>query len=400
MESRHFGILIDVWDPRRGGAEQGLARLAGELLGRGHRVSVLAGEFRGEGDRGVEGLEWQRVPVRGWTRRARNLRLARELPRVARGLGCEVTVGMRHLERVDVLWSHGGCHVASVAARRAAKAGGVFEDPLDRGQLLAEEASLGGRHRDYARLERGLLEGGAGQVIAVSGRSAREFMALVPGVEPRLVVARNGVDLERFHPRHRKRAAEVWRRRLGCEGSDPLVVFCAREPMLKGLGVLAAAWEQAQGMRGDLVVAGVRSPGRWKARTEAVGNRMRTHWVEEVDTAELFAAADLLVHPTYRDTSGLVIQEALASGTPVITTGAAGESLAVVSATCGRVVERAGDRVGLAEALGSFATDFDAGRCPEPDRVRSEADLVDGADAIARVADLVEGAAPREIPRP
>lgn len=390
MESRHFGILIDVWDPKRGGAEQSLARLAAELLRRGHRGSVFAGEVRGPGGSCGIGLELRPVAVKGWTRTARNLRLAAALPRAARAAGCDVTVGMRHLEEVDVLWSHGGCHVASVMARRAAKDQRSLPGEVDPNALRQEELRLRGRHRAYARLERGLLEGGARQLIAVSDRAAREWTAWVPEASRHLEVVRNGVDLQRFHPRLRKRAREAWRGRVGSDDGEPLLVFCAREPSLKGLGVLASAWERAAELRGQLIVAGVRRPGPWPRRWSRIGDRVRVHWVGEADTAELFAAADLLVHPTYRDTSGLVIQEALAVGTPVITTRNAGESVALGSAACGRVLDSAGDVPGLAEALDDFAKAYATGRLPSSDAVRAGAWLVEESASIATVADLIE----------
>src|SRR5687768_1508954 len=94
-------FLIDRWEPERGGAERAMARLAQHLGGRGHRVLAFA-RRASEGSPG----EFRAVATGGWSRASRERALARALTSAAREAGADVTIGMRHLEEVDVFWPH------------------------------------------------------------------------------------------------------------------------------------------------------------------------------------------------------------------------------------------------------------------------------------------------------
>ncbi len=81
-----------------------------------------------------------------------------------------------------------------------------------------------------------------------------------------------------------------------------------------------------------------------------------TGWLE--DTAELYAAMDVLVLPTYREGFPTVCLEASAAGHPVITTHATGARDAVLDGETGMLVPVA-DAAALAEAMARLACDAD-----------------------------------------
>ena len=124
----------------------------------------------------------------------------------------------------------------------------------------------------------------------------------------------------------------------------------------------------------------------------------------------LAAAYDLAVLPTWRDTSGLVVLEALASGTPVVTTARAGAAEALSDPRAGTVLARPGDVEALAAAIGagssaSSATASTATPCarrraprPRPALARLEALLfaVDRRSARARPG-AMRGDGPRAV---
>jgi glycosyltransferase involved in cell wall biosynthesis len=120
--------------------------------------------------------------------------------------------------------------------------------------------------------------------------------------------------------------------------------------------VLLAALARLQDLAWTLVIAGAREIKGWEERARELGvapERLRI--VREAESTALFSAADLCVLPTWRDTSGLVVLESLACGTPVVTTARAGASDAV-GKEAGEVLARAGDVDALAVALGTWIT--------------------------------------------
>lgn len=343
-----IGFVIDRWQPSRGGAEQALARLARHLESQGHEVIALS-------ERGPLAQESApgrvQIVTRAWafTRAGRERGFARAATNAAGDLACDVVIGTRHLEHVDLYWPHGGSHARSLAASRAART--WRPDRLTRIEPLEPR----GRHRAFVDFERTLLDGGgARRVVCVSELVERELLEDFPSARERLVLVENGVDLDRFHPRRRVDARASVRRGLGIDERAVMLAFCARQPVVKGLPVLFAALSRLPRAPWALVVAGPSDVAAWRKRARAAGLAAeRVRIVSEVDTADLFAAADLCVHPTWRDTSALVVLEALASGIPVITTSAAGEARTLRAET-GSVIEQPGDVEALAAALSTW----------------------------------------------
>lgn len=265
-------------------------------------------------------------PARGPRERA----LGRALIRAAERAGADVTVGVRHLERVDVLWLHGGSHAATMEARYRAR----HDGRLPEGGLR-----LRGRHHTFAALEAQALHGGARRVICPSQLVRDELAARYPRSTDRLVVVPNGVDLERFHPREREAARARLRQALRVPERVPLIALPARNPELKGYPALLAALAPLQHLPWQLVLAGPGRPRRWERLAELRGLAGRVLVRSDLPSIDLAAGADLCAIPTWRDTSGLAILEALAAGTPVLTTAQAGAAEAITDARAGRVLE-------------------------------------------------------------
>jgi glycosyltransferase involved in cell wall biosynthesis len=150
----------------------------------------------------------------------------------------------------------------------------------------------------------GLAEGIAGRGavrVAVSESAAREvrrwFRLEVDEVIP------NGVDTDLFRPRDRAEA----RRRLGLEPDGRLALFVGRTEARKGADLLLPACARA-GF--ELLVAG---------RNTLQGAR-ELGVLSPEDTAWAYAAADCVLFPTRYEACSWVVLEALASGTPLLTT--------------------------------------------------------------------------------
>jgi glycosyltransferase involved in cell wall biosynthesis len=163
----------------------------------------------------------------------------------------------------------------------------------------------------------------------------------------------------------------------------------------KGLDELFAAYRQVRDTRDDvslLVVGDGIDYERYAAQERATPGVTFAGFVQPADLPEWYAACDVLVFPTHGDPNGLVVEEALAAGLPVIVSDAAGDIAARVPRSVGRVVG-VGDAVALAWAMRELADpsvrDPMAGRAPGwvawRDDERYAADLVRFAgDLMAR----------------
>jgi len=379
-----IGLAIDRWDPAGGGAEALLAELASHLDGAGWDVRIVARACAGAPEHPLH-----RVRPLGLTRAARERSLARRLVERAEREDCGLTLGIRHLERVDLYWPHGGSHRASLAARRESQG----RDP---------SAAPRGRQRVLCELERTLLEGGgARRVVCVSELVRAELADAYPACRDRLVTIANGVDGERFHPCERERAGRELRERLGVDATTPLVVMAARHPELKGVVPLVDALRRLDGEPWVLLLAGVRRVDAWRRWLRGRLPADRTRVAAHEGSVALASAADLCALPTWRDPCSLVVLEALSAGTPVVTTARNGAAEAIGSEEVGSVLDTPADVDGLERELARWlarirdgGVDRDAVRASVAERSRS-AQLA-ALEALARELVLAEG---REAPR-
>jgi glycosyltransferase involved in cell wall biosynthesis len=149
--------------------------------------------------------------------------------------------------------------------------------------------------------------------------------------------------------------ALAWRERLGVGERGFLALFAGRLVREKGIDVLGAAWRRAR-LPGTLAVAGEgRAP-------EADGIRHLGR-LGSVELRGLYAAADVLVLPSIRTATflepwGLVVNEAMHQGTPVIASDAVGAAAGgLVRDGRNGIVVPAGDAAALSAALRALAGD-------------------------------------------
>jgi len=154
------------------------------------------------------------------------------------------------------------------------------------------------------------------------------------------------IDLEPFQSLP---GPEQARQRFNLGGGDKkTVLFLSRLHHKKGLEHLiqAAATMQSQGFRGDFVIAGTGDEAYVRTLHEAAATLKiedRMKFVGQVSGREklsLYQAADLFVLPTSQENFGLVLVEALACGTPLVTTKGVDIWKDVQGSGAARVVEQ------------------------------------------------------------
>lgn len=165
-----------------------------------------------------------------------------------------------------------------------------------------------------------------------------------------------GVDAARFRPDAEARSAV--RRELGI-GDAPLVITAGRLVRKKGFEYLI----DAAALLADIPNATIAIGGDGDLRDELAARAARSGGrvlmlgnQSQDDVARLCAAADVIAVPSVRDDAGNVdglpnfALEALASGTPVVSTRAGGLGQAIDDGRTGRLVDER-DPAGLARAI-------------------------------------------------
>ncbi len=207
------------------------------------------------------------------------------------------------------------------------------------------------RRRGVRLMTRGLerIRREAAAVLVPSEWSRREFEA--HGFDPeRLHVVPLGVE-EIVAP-----TPEEVARVLGRHGlRRPFVLFVGTSEPRKGLDVLLSAWSRLGSPGADLVLVGPAGWGELDGLLAASGPEVhRLGFVPREELRVLLGAAAATCLPSRAEGFGLPVLEAMAAGSPVITTsGTAMEEVAGGAA----VLVPAGDVDALAEALEALLAD-------------------------------------------
>lgn len=295
---------------RQGGISRCIAELA-ERAARDREVTVFANEIldRRSNEIRVEQVRMLRQPF--WL----------QSPSFAVALRRRLTAGRFNVIhahgpqalRADVYTAH-SCHAAWLTQRRSeSRLKGLASRlyPPHAGSLLWERRCFG----DESSL-----------VIAISQRVRSELESVMGLSGDRVRVIYNGVDTQAFTPAPSRSAARTalpeGHPPLPTDGG-PLLLFAGYEFHRKGL---AQAVRAVAGLsEAHLWVSGGDDPTDYVQMARELGANDRVHFLgHQADIAPWLRAADALVFPTHYEPFGLVVLEALACGTPVIASRAAG----------------------------------------------------------------------------
>jgi len=147
--------------------------------------------------------------------------------------------------------------------------------------------------------------------IVVYNENVRAFLRGSGVPDERILLLANGIDTRLFRPARADERAGI-RKRFDLPPDRPLVLFVGRLVEKKGVHILLGARDPDF----DLVFAG---PGTIPTGGSAAG----VHWlgpVAQAQAAELYRACDLFAFPAVGEIITLAMQEAMASGLPVLTT--------------------------------------------------------------------------------
>lgn len=187
--------------------------------------------------------------------------------------------------------------------------------------------------------------------------------------QERMTIAQMTVDvcaIRRFCSQDREAARSAARARWGMAADERVVLFVGRLEASKGLQELLSAFARAVAEENDLCLA-IAGDGSLRAHVETIAAKpdCRVTYLGRLsgdDVLCAYLAADLLVLPSLFEPWGLVINEAMACGLPVIVSDRVGCADDLVRPGETGLVVGAGREIDLASAIRQLARDEPARR--------------------------------------
>jgi UDP-glucose:(heptosyl)LPS alpha-1,3-glucosyltransferase len=343
-----------------GGAETTLTHLARGLAAAGHRVTVY-GATRAPAAQPALGPGIGYVPVPVWGGKAgRLLSYALNSRRLLRQSPSQVVFSLERTLYQQVYRAGDGCHQEWLARRAP------FLSP---GARVGE--GLRPLHRVLLFLENRLFNDPGLKLVIANSRQVKAEITRHYRVAPeRLRVIYNGLDRQQFRPLE-DAARQALRPRLGGPPDSGIVLFVGSGFKRKGLTYLIEAFGSLKDRQSVLWVVGKGDPAPYRRLAGRLGCAGRVKfWGPQAEVASFYQAATVLALPTLYDPCSNVVLEALACGTPVVTTAANGAAEFLTPGLSGEIMGPPDDVAGLAQALAVY---LQRGPDPEVRRAAQEA---------------------------
>jgi UDP-glucose:(heptosyl)LPS alpha-1,3-glucosyltransferase len=328
--------------PEKGGAERSVAELMGFLSRAGHEVHIFAHRF----GRFENSFVLHRVPAIPFPKSLTVLSFAWWCHQKMKEEDIDVVIGVGNTLRADLLQPRGGVHWSWFWKSLRA-----YDSPWLWGIKFL------GRVLSPKQWVEGLVENApyknARKIVAISEMVKRDIMDSYATPDERVDVLYTGIDIQRFKPRTGKLRNEI-RRRHAIAPDEFVVLFSSHNFRLKGLKYLIRAIAQVKRKekRIKLIILGRDRKNPYERLAHRLGSKGEVIFVGGVKEPEqYYAAADILVHPTFYDACSRVVLEALASGLPVITTRYNGAGWLISEGKEGFVIDDPSDVKTLAEKI-------------------------------------------------
>jgi UDP-glucose:(heptosyl)LPS alpha-1,3-glucosyltransferase len=331
-------LLFDYF--RYGGLQRDCLKIARLCVEHGHESTVFTRTWQGHKPREVRIELFGR---HGFSNVGRNRAWLEQLGVVLPQRELDGLIGFNKLPGLDLYYGSDPCYVAKVKR---------LKPPWFR--LLP-------RFRHFAALEKAVFQHGSPTHILLLtpheiplyqkayGTEAERFHLLPPGIER-----------QEFSESKRQAARQRTRAHVGWPMTDRVLLFVGSGFRVKGLDraiSALAALPAALREQSRLIVIGQNRFGAFARQARRLGVADRVHFLGgRDDVPEWLLASDVLVHPAYSESAGMILLEAMAVGLPVLTTDACGYASHVDGAQAGKVLPSPFSQAACNDALVELLT--------------------------------------------
>lgn len=343
-----------------GGKERDALAVAGNLVLRGHDVTILT---RSAGITVSPHMRIRIVSTGGWTNHSRARQFARNILTLSRAVEFDALLSFEKLKGADAYYAADVCFA---------------------GRMKGLKAWLP-RYSTYSQLERECMSAGGPNIFFLCNKQAQDYRLNYPLGANRAITLPPMIHESGRRGFYEQRTAI--RERFGIPESAKLAVAVAVFAHQKGVDRTVAALRDIPGL--IFLAVGLKDTAEIAALARKYGVAERARFVGHSDeVADILSAADLMLHPARLENTGLVILESLIAGVPVITSEVCGFAEYVVRFRAGTVLP---EPFNLTSYVSAIRAALAPSRIDELKRsARNSADVLRTEGGLERVVDAIE----------
>lgn len=283
------------------------------------------------------------IPAKGWSNHRRYQDFIRQVQSRIAAEHFDLVVGFNRMPGLDVYFAADPCFIERAHTHR----GWLYR--------------LTGRYRFFAECEEAVFSIGAKcEILLLSLNEKAIFQRWYATPEARFHLLPPVISAERLALGDRAEIRASVRNEFGFDADDNLLLLVGSGFKTKGLdrAILGlAALPQELKSRTRLLAVGQDKPRLFRKMAEQFGVAAQVHIIAgRNDVPRLMQAADLLVHPAYRENTGLVLLEAMASGLPVLASDVCGYAFHVTQSGAGALANSPFDQAAFNKQLAGMLT--------------------------------------------
>lgn len=309
-----IAMVLNFYFPY-GGLQRDFARIARKAIERGHEVVALVEDWQGPA---LEGVEIRRLAMPSLSNHARIRRFSRAIADIRETAEFDCILGFNRLAGLHVYFAADSCFAARLRGGR---------------RILA----LLPRYATYLRLERNIAAQDGPLILFLNDDQLQQYQQHYSLSPERYRVLPPGIETDRRRPPDHATLRQGIRHQLGLDEQNKLLLFLGSGFRIKGLDRALKAFA-VQDSHVHLMIVGNDDA---KAYMDGLPAELiqRIHLLgARDDVPALMQAADLLLHPAYRESAGMVLLEATVAGLPVLVTDTCGYAGFVQEAGSGVVL--------------------------------------------------------------
>ncbi|MEE3319144.1 MAG: glycosyltransferase family 4 protein [Pseudomonadota bacterium] len=318
-----------------GGLQRDFARIAREAVQRGHEVVALVSDWEGDA---IEGVAIEALSVTGRSNHGMMAAFARSLSAHLQHNYYDRVLGFNRLPGLDVYFAADSCFAAHVAGKPALV------------RVLP-------RYATYLKLEQAVTAPSGPHILFLNEDQRDQYRHYYDLPESRYSLLPPGIEADRRRPDNHVALRAQTRAALGVSDDESLLLFLGSGFKVKGLDRALAAFATLPASAKLMIVGNDDAAPYLGAVTAGVRERIQVLGPRD-DVPALMQAADLLLHPAYRESAGMVLLEATVAGLPVLTTDTCGYARYVTEAGSGEVMTSPFSQEALNRTLNSMLNDL------------------------------------------